>query len=452
MSENYDDIFERYAAQQEKEAKLSAGRGSQFQRTYEDIYWTALEPNKAKIVRVVGGPPNANIPQDKGSTAKIVTVCWLVGDDGKKFKVVRPDEKEDPGYILNRILNKINAVKWINNPGGKGTKTFPVKEQYPNLWYLVNKNGLTEADKRFKFEKGWNGKQVMIMNVIDRERMEEHRALKHTMLLAKGVTVGDNGTEYYDEGISSYAISPSLNHLFKSYGSWEKYDMAITRTGDINNPFILVNASNSPREVDATVRDFISTTEGLTDEEKSWERYDISKLYRYTTATKIYNRLKNTIGKIDKYLQTNFLKDLEVEVEREKALFAEMYKDEKGDVIPGVSTSITTSIDEDKMAEAVQCEDEPDTETTVETVEEAPAPRTRTRTKNAIPDAAPGSDLPYYSSLSDEFKKHIISATNVKGKWEINWDLSPNDLAACPTCEAASPLEATKCPACGLEF
>lgn len=451
MSENYDDAFEQYAAQQEREAKLSAGRGSQFQRTYEEIYWTALEPNKAKIIRVVGGPPNANIPQDKGSTAKIVTVCWLVGDDGKKFKVVRPDEKEDPGYILNRIINKINAVKWINNPGGKGTKTFPVKEQFPNLWYLVNKNGLTEADKRFKFEKGWNGKQVMIMNVIDRERMEEHRALKHTMLLAKGVTVGDNGVEYYDEGISSYAVSPSLNHLFKSYGSWEKYDMAITRTGDINNPFILVNASNSPKEVDASVRDCISTTEGLTDEEKSWERYDISKLYRYTTATKIYNRLKNTIGKIDKYLQTNFLKDLEVEVEREKAMFAEMYKDEKGDVSSDVSTSaaepvrVTESVPTaTTVEEAVQ---EPPTATTV-----AEAPKTRTRARNTIPDAAPGSDLPYYSSLSDEFKKHIISATNVKGKWEIEWDLDPNDLAACPTCEAASPLEATKCPACGLDF
>lgn len=444
MSENYDDIFERYAAQQEKEAKLSAGRGSQFQRTYEEIYWTALEPNKAKVIRVVGGPPNANIPQDKGSTAKIVTICWLVGDDGKKFKVVRPDEKEDPGYILNRILNKINAVKWINNPGGKGTKTFPVKEQYPNLWYLVNKNGLTEADKRFKFEKGWNGKQVMIMNVIDRERMEEHRALKHTMLLAKGVTVGDNGTEYYDEGVSSYAIGPVLNHLFKSYGSWEKYDMAITRTGDINNPFLLVNASNAPREVDASIRDYISTAEGLTEEEKSWERYDISKLYRYTTATKIYNRLKNTIGKIDKYLQTNFLKDLEVEVEREKALFQEMYKDEQGDVAPSVSTTVVTPmVEEERIVETVEAEPAP-------VVTETPK-RTRA-VRNTIPDAAPGSDLPYYSTLSDEFKKHIVSATKVGNKWEIEWDLDPKDLAACPTCDAASPLEATKCPACGLDF
>lgn len=443
MSENYDDIFERYAAQQEKEAKLSAGRSSQFQRTYEDIYWTALESNKAKVIRVVGGPPNANIPQDKGSTAKIVTVCWLVGDDGKKFKVVRPDEKEDPGYILNRIINKINAVKWINNPGGKGTKTFPVKDQYPALWNLVNKNGLTEDDKRYKFEKGWNGRSVMIMNVIDRQRMEEHRALKHTMLLARAVNVGDNGTEYFDEGISSFAVSPALNHLFKSYGSWEKYDIAITRTGELNNPFILVNASNAPKEVDASLREFISTEEGLTDEEKSWERYDISKLYRYTTATKIYNRLKNTIGKIDKYLQTNFLKDLEVEVEREKALFAEMYKDE-GEV---VESSASTSVAEPtRVTEAVQ-------ETPVATpITEAPK-RAATRTRQAIPDAAPGSDLPFYTSLSDEMKSHITNATKgANGKWTIEWDLPVTDLASCPTCEAASPLEATKCPACGLDF
>ena len=259
------------------------------------------------------------------------------------------------------------------------------------------------------------------------------------MLLAKSVSES-NGIEYADEGVSSFAIKPQFVKLFKYYGSWEKYDMAITRTGDMNNAFIVENASKTPERVEGPNADYISMEPCLSEEEKSWERYDIEKLFRVTTATKIYNRLKGTIARIDAVLKTNFLTELEVEVEKEKVLFDEMYhSEEEQNEAPAVETYQTP------MEESVDEVDVP------EYKPEPIAPVTRTR----VAVAAPGSDLPYYDSLSDDLKKKIISAVKLEnGEWDIKWDVPDEQLCKCPDthCNAVSPIDATKCPSCGMDF
>ena len=420
MANVNEDLFAQYAKKVEEESKKSSG-GS-FQRSYEEVAWTGLDQGIPKIVRVLGGVPDSN---KNNYTAKTCTIAWITGDDGKVFKAVMPPRDVDPNYILTRIISQVKRVRY----DAQGNKTYPVLEKFPEIYNLIDKNGLQKTDKRYMFERGWSGKDVLIMNVIDRSQMDWHREHKHTMLLAKSVTTS-NGREYVDEGVSSFAIQGKLGHLFKSYGDWEHYDIAITKTGMKDNAFILVNASHSPAEVDETVRQFISENPDLTPEERSWTTYDIAKFYQPTSATKIYNRLKATIARIDTALGTCFLTELEALMKKEQALRAEQEAAEK-------EAEATT-----QEAPAVQVA-EPQTE-----VQEKVVPRTRER----VSVKKPGADLPYFDTLPEEFRDKIISAKqNSDGRWDIEW--APGiELGSCPDCGAISPYALEQCPACGAKF
>ena len=279
------------------------------------------------------------------------------------------------------------------------------------------------------------------MNVIDRSQMDWHKANKHTMILAKSVNEKDGNT-YVEEGISSFSAKPQFVKLAKHYGPWEKYDISITKTGDKANAYIISNATKNPELVEGPNVEYISDLDHLTDEERSWERYDLEKLYRITTNTKIYNKLKETIARIDAALKTNFLDELKAEVDKEKALFDEMYGKEEE------TTSTPTVTAEDVDSEPLEIP-------TFDAEEEETPQPTPVRTRaTAIPEpSAPGSDLPYYTSIPEELRSKIISATKLpNGKWDIKWNHS--NVLACPNkeCEAAGPMELTQCPACGMKF
>ena len=236
-----DSLFKQFAKKAEAEAK-KASSGTYVPREYENVKFTGLETGVPSIIRAVGGPFNSNLDN---TTARTVNISWIVGDDGKKFKLIRPSFQEDPNYILNRIISRVKQIKWNN-----GEKTYPVKDKFPEIYNIVDKNGLGKDDPKCKFDRGWTGKEVLIMNVIDRAQMDWHKENKHTMLLAKSVNIGTDGNEYAEEGVSAYAITPTLLQLYKYYGSWEKYDLAITKTGDMHNAFIIENATKNPERVE----------------------------------------------------------------------------------------------------------------------------------------------------------------------------------------------------------
>lgn len=417
MANELDSMFEQFAKKTEAEAKN--GKKTTFTRDLEEIKWTGLEQGVPKVIRVVGAPFDSNVDD---YTARTVTIARIIGDDGKKFRVIRPSFSEDPNYILNKIISRVKQAKWVNQE-----KTFPVKEKCPEIYNIIEKNGLAKTDPSFMYDKGWQGKEVLIMNVIDREQMDWHRQNKHTMLLAKSVNVDSMGNEWADEGISSYATTTGFSQLFKYYKSWENYDIAITKTGNKEHSFIIDNATKNPEKVEGPASQYISMEDHLTDEEKSWERYDLQKLFRKTTATKIYNRLKGTISRIDTALGTHFLEELEEEVEKEKVLFEKLYGTTEGEETP------TT----------------PEVKVVESTATVAP-----TRSRN-IPSATSKElweQLPYGSSLTDEMKKHITNVEKNGDTYNITWDTPTDELASCPDCNAVAPLECTKCPCCGLDF
>lgn len=445
MANELDTLFEQYARKAEEE---KSNKKPTFTRDLEKIKYTGLEQGTPKIVRIVGEPFDSGLSDTTGRT---VTIARVIGDDGKKFRLIRPSFQEDPNYIINRIIAKVKQARWVDKQ-----KVVPVQQNYPEIYNIIDKNGLQATDPKAKFDKGWAGKEVLILNVIDREQMDWHKENKHTMLLAKSVNEDSEGNEWVDEGISAYAASEQIIRLWKRYGSWENYDVSITRTGSKDQAYIIENATRTPEVVDDEKKEkLISQLDHLTDEEKSWERYDISKLFRKTTNTKIYNKLKGTIARIDAALGTHFLSELEVEVEKEKKLFEELYGTEGKEVTEvEVAPGVVIPLQEETNFES---------NTTTETV--APMARARKTATESISEPVDNNawvKLPYAATALKfnsggtdyDFRKYITNVTNKDGIYTIDWDTSSENinLAYCPDCGAVAPEECPQCPACGTNF
>jgi hypothetical protein len=412
-----DKAFNDYARKAELEAqekKAKAGNGnSTF--SFENIFhaaWEKKELNRMKIVRALGGVPNSGTSPDTALTAR---VAMIVADNGKKFRCVLPDPKDQPNNIIWRIINRVNETTYVNKKRVNINET-----KHPELFNMINHNGYKEGTKQNLYDKGWLGRVFLAMNVIDREKMEWHKKNKHSLLLAKEVNVGEDGKEW-PEYIPSYGFLNLLQTgIFKYYGDWRKYDLGVIRLGLKETPFRIINASKYLEEVPEELKPLVSHDDFLTPEEESWEKYDLTKLFKVTNATKIYNRLKLAIAKIDAVLGTKFIEELEDLVEAEKKAFeaakADKPTDEVAEDVPenkeeGLSTSPEGYVTADKA-----------------------------------------TFLKGWKDLSDE-QKSKIKDINVKDRKvvDITYD-NGLTLVKCPTCYMPGPEVWPVCPACGEKF
>ena len=416
-----DDAFLAFAQEKEKEAASRSSGGAPRSRDFEQIQWTGLENNRMKIIRAVGGPPDSKLDD---TTAKTVRIARIIGDNGKQFRCVFPDRGEDESHILWRIMARVNAVEWINDK-----KVFTIENKHPEIFNIVSKNGLKKDDKRFRFEKGWQGRHVVIMNVIDREQMEWHKENKHTMLLSRNISVSNDGREFPEEGIPSYGFLGPLSILFKFYKSWQKYDIGILKTGQMQSPYHIINAGVNIVEVPEDLQDLVRK-EALTEEEAGWERYDLEKLFGYTSYNKMYNRLKGTIAKIDATLGTQFLNEIKDAAEAEQAQWdrdnnkPQEADDDEGVVDNGGGEGITA----------------------------APAARRPVRTEKA--STGFNTDLlKGWDKLTADEKEAIENVVVKNGKVEnIVYKDKDAVVYACPECSAPAPDSYTTCPNCGISF
>ena len=426
-----DDEFASFA--KEKEAEQTAKGVGGYSKDYEEISYTGLEPNKVKIIRACGGVPDSGKDE---FTARSVQLAWITGDNGKKLRVILPLKGTEEAHenILWKIISRVNETAWINK------KKYYINEtKNPELFNLINFNGLKEGDKKRVFERGWEGRQVLLMNVIDREQLKWHREHKHTMILSRNIGEGADGTKYPEEGVPVYGFIKLLSTtLFKHYGSWEKYDIGIIRTGQKDNPYRLFNATKFAAadmpELPEEMRQFVSDNNSLTSEEASWERYDLTKLFKVTSYTKILNRLKYTIGKIDSVFGSSYLKEIEDLAAKEK----ESWSNETQDNVSETSSAI------------------PVKENNQEAIEAPTSAPVRSRAQ-AVKESNPVNDfssiVPFWSKISSENQSEIIDVkTDSKGKIaEIKYNTTV-DIVACPQCQLASPENWATCPNCGLDF
>lgn len=449
-----DDEFAAFAKRAEEEAAQQNRGGSTYQpRDYDKIEWVGLE-DKAKIIRIVGGAPSSMKPgaHVNPTDAHEIFVSSILDDNGKRMKLKLPLHADDVAHehIMWRIINKVNEVKWEKGPDGKSTK-ISVNEKYP--WFeKVNKGGFAPTDKSYQFSKGWKGQQVIIMNVIDREDKwcEEN---KHTKLLSKKIS-GDNG-EFAEVGVPSFGFCSALSSIVNSYGSWERYDVQVRRTGQKTNPVevkqaTLYKKNGLVQELDKDKLQYVSLNETLTPEELEYERYDISKFFAPTTYQKILSKLGKTIRDIDIDLRTNFYKELESLAEKEKKEFEEIYGSNASEQEAAPAPTAT-------VAQPVS--------TPTPTVTETAPVRTAVRESTTSRTTALTSDkialLKGWDLLTDEEKAVIVDVVkNPDGTLNDIVYNTDHPVLACPSvfpdgshgCGINAPDFFKTCPSCGKSF
>lgn len=311
----------------DKAAKANKKTFNGTPKEYDEIKWKGLEKGETTIVRLVGNPPASMTPGFKGDdyTAKEIYFSKVKNDDGKIIQLKLPPHAEDAKdeHPIHKLINEVKAVDWIPDPNQAGKKMKVYKYQnYP--WFdKVVHGGYDPKNEEFAYKssKGWAGQEVVIMNVIDREDnwCAEN---KHTKLLSKrvGESVDKDGNVqlWPDVGVPCYGFLDELSILIGKYGNWEKYDIAIEKTGVMTQPYKVKNASalSTPAVIEAGVCEiasdklgFVSQNKALTPEEQAYERYNLAKMYAPTTITKFFNAFEKTLKAIDGDLGTTYYDD-----------------------------------------------------------------------------------------------------------------------------------------------
>jgi hypothetical protein len=450
-----DDEFKaRALAAEQAEIERAANRGSGgFNKTYEDIKWTGLEKGIMKIVRALGSEPNFSMddartyfdnPNMTAYDARVMRIATLRDDKGKKMRLVMPFECVDENFILWRLIRKVNEYEWVDKK-----RVYTNLINNPAVYNIINFNGLPEDDKSRQFGLegyGWKGREVFVMNCIDRAMYQWHRDNKHSALLSKKIEVRKNleGKEnvFTEEGVPAYGFTSKIQiGLTKFYGSWENFDIGIEKTGTQAEPTRCINASRLLEQVPAKLQSLVSG-DPLTEEEKSWARYDLNKLCGVSSYSKIYNKLHLTIAQIDKALGTNYSEELRVLAENEKAEFKA-----RGTAEPEDADTAAPLSQSGRVSAAGA-----DGLTASKTVEDEPVRAVSTITTSSTATGFSTVQLPAYDKLTETEKSFIKSATKTAdGKFEIEYS-GGGKIFKCPDCKTKSPESFKTCPGCGMNL
>jgi len=324
------DYFKQLAKKaKERNEQEEKSRGN-FQ-SFDPILWTAFEDvGSSKVIRfyhnlIAQKPEDFEIVDGKGEKVfnqfapRTINLCTLYGDDGNKFYAYVPDKNDDPSHIFWRMYDLVLKREWIadpNNPDKKISR-YLHKTSHPELVDRFETNGFNHNISKNKFDRGWKPQKVIIANVIDRSRMEEHREHKHSFLLSKNVNFYE-GNSYYDIGIPSYGFIEQIFDVVSVYGGLTTYDLLVERTGEKGTPWKVRNGSRYIEEVPEKLRGFVSDKDHLTEEELSWELYDLDNIYKPTDHRKWFRKIKVLTKQIDLAFNTHFHEELEEKANKEQ--------------------------------------------------------------------------------------------------------------------------------------
>jgi len=445
---NRDEIFARSKKERQKEREEEAQRGQGGSGTFEQVSYTALEQHQLKVVRILGYPLNVRDDYENAQfSPKLIQVSWIIGDNGKPFRCIWPNPHDDPSWIMWRIFNMVTAGRWDSE---KNEKVFDHKGTHPRSWQTVAKNGKTPDTLYYNMEKGWKPSSTVIMNVIDRERMDWHQSEGKTFLLSKRVSTKTNNkgetTYFYDTGVPRMVYDQVWDTIVESQGDFQNYDVGIVKLTE--SPWYQVYHVAKQAEFltrfDPNVV-ALGTENALTDEERMWKQWDIDKLFPVTSYQKLKNRLSATIQMIDKDFGKNFLEELE-----------ELAIKEKAERNQNAGHSVNDEGDATFDPDEIEAETRDEIKVPAPPVRESRPTARPTRKPTSANDVAfdPKSlDPDTYkgiSSLSDELLNMIIG---VNPNGTLIYEVPPNiQTYECNSCQFPSPHNFDFCPKCGAEF
>jgi hypothetical protein len=449
-----DAFFDAYSKKVKADSEKKASEGGYPAAEYDEIGYTGCEKGNFRIVRLIGAPIGAESQgyKRKPYDPKEILTCEVKDDEGKRFTIKLPLRQPiaADNHILIRMYDKVCEKTKINGEWVFVNKNKPGKSE---IFEAMTKGGFKPEDgKTYQYSSGYKCDKVSIYNVIDRDD-NWCKENKHTKILCRDLNIDEQGRAWAKPGIKSFGSVQKIATLLGKYGSFEKYDIGLKKTGLKENPWEIVNASRlKEKEMleDLGNDDGSSVDESkivigpLTDEERSYERYDLDKLYQPTTYQKIQKRISGLFKLYDAQMGTHFTEELAGLVEKEKAYFAEKYaKTENEETV------------KQEEAEKVAIQESLETEETP--VSEAPVTRSRrsaapTEETTATISADKIALLKGWQYLPAEIKARIVDVVEENGKTQIVWDRK-DDLLVCDDCGAFSPEEGvTHCPVCGTSF
>lgn len=459
VNSNAFDAFAKRAQEDTDRRNNRSSYSSNDNNDYEKIKWVGLKPNAWSIVRLVGNPPEALTPGFKAqpTDAAEIFVSDIKDDNGKRMqlRLPIPGDLADKDHVMWKIIRKVMETTYVDK---KRVYKYEQDANAKDVFNIVAHGGWDPAKdyNQFKFSKGWQGQRVCIVNVIDRSDMAWHKENKMTKLLSRNVSesVTESGeTKYWPAiGVPSFGFVNNVGGIVSNYGDWNNYDIGIKRTGQMTNPYSIVNASafklGGLKEIPDDMLAFVST-EPLTDEEKSWKRVEIGKLYAPTSYTKLKNSLGRTIKAIDNVFGTKYYDDIaegaakEEEARKAAAVETANAKQEEAE---------TDNSDLDQVFGVSPTQPEPTP------VRESAPVRQSAETAASIATTEKLSPeklgvLKGYQYLTDEQKNQIADVeldsdgkiTNIK----YNTD---EQVVACPHCAIPGLMAHTHCLACGIKF
>ncbi|MCF0126071.1 MAG: hypothetical protein HUJ68_10035 [Clostridia bacterium] len=477
MSEQLsDEFFAEYAKtlkQKEDDAKNSNGSSYSSNVSYEDLAYTGTDKGQYRIVRLLGAPIGTETvrPSFKRgpNDPRELIVADVKDDEGKRFtiRMPLPAERESDSYILLRLYNKVMEKTYINK------KPVYVNEgKFPELFELVSKGGFKESDGfSFTYSKGFKGDRIVVYNVIDRSD-DWCAKNKHTKILARDVTIDDQNRVWAKAGLKSFGFVSKIRDLIGKYGNYEKYDVAIKKNGEKDNPFDVKNASrlkeadmmeelinNDGSQVD---KNYIVEGE-MTPEERQYKAYDLEKLFAPTSYRKLLKRIPSLFKLCDACLGTHYFEELQGLADKERQEWDAKNTEKEAEQEAAENAAIRENLDmtDEQIDNAVSPENPglsddavfgAPTESfdTMKDVEEAPKRRSASSETGLTADKI--ALLKGYDMLPENLKGRIKDVKNFNGKVSIVWD-NEADCLACDKCEAMSPeVGTTHCPVCGVKF
>jgi len=290
-----------------------------YTKEYDKLDYVTVKEKDWTLVRFVGSELPPNDPQREPTGMKEIQRSYIVNDENRGFYC---NWSYDKNWILWKIYNKIMEYTWDDSKPQGQNKIYKNVSNFPVLFERCKFNGKSK-ETRMKWENGWWPTKHIISNVLDRLDYDWHIANKKFKLISKKASEKDGNT-FYEPG-----LPPSIYHnelypkIIETYGFLEDYDIGIRKikgkdgiTYDVQHSKFLVDEAELAGKV---------CNDLLTEEELSWEMYNLDKYFRISSYQKIMKNLGIFIQSVDAKMGTNFYTELEELVEAEKKLFDELY-------------------------------------------------------------------------------------------------------------------------------
>jgi hypothetical protein len=312
MGLSREELFQKAKELRKKEKEEKNNKESFSGEDYEGVVYTSLPTEGIKIFRIYGDPLAI---RSKPTDPKRSYISMILADNGKKFRCIFPSREEDKNWILWRIFDTVMESSWEKNEDGKSVRKYKHEKTHPECFRRVAKNN---SDN--KFEGGWYPPRYINMNILDRHDPEYHIENKHSKLLSKRASeIGDSGNFWYDPGIAEAAYNAIWDDVVEYSGQWDNYDVGLKKETDSPwyRAFHGVDDLKKISQIDPDAANLV--VEGpMTEEEKNYELYDLDRLFKVTSYTKIKAKLGDFIKKVDIDFKKNFYEELEALVAKEQ--------------------------------------------------------------------------------------------------------------------------------------